>query len=103
MYIDEPIRKCLDDLAARTPTPGGGSAAALAASVGAGLMMMAANYTVGNPKYKDAEERLAAIMTKLERFGAELRDLIDKDVEAYKKLSKGMKVYKKDPSKLDEA
>lgn len=103
MYIDEPIRKYLDDLAAREPTPGGGSAAALAASVGASLMMMAANYTIGNPRYKDAEERLAALMTKLERFGRELRDLIDKDVEAYKKLSKAIKEYKKDPSKLDEA
>ena len=102
MYIDEPIRKYLDDLAARKPMPGGGSAAALSASIGASLMSMVANFTVGNPKYKDVEEKIARIMPKIERLGATLRDLIDKDVEAYNKLVKGMKEHGKDPSRMDE-
>ena len=102
MYINEPLRKYLDDLAARSPTPGGGSAAALAASLGVSLMMMAANFTIGNPKYKDVEGEAADLITKLSKFSLELRDLIDKDVEAYKKLSKGIKECRENATKLDE-
>lgn len=103
MYIDEPICKYLDDLAAKQPMPGGGSAAALSASIGASLLLMVANFTIGNPKYKSVEDKIAGIMPKIERFSAGLRDLIDGDVEAYNKLSRGIKQLKNDPSKLDEA
>ena len=102
MYIDGPIRKYLDDLAARKPMPGGGSAAALSASIGVSLMSMVVNYTIGNPKYKDVEDKMIGIKPKIEHFGLTLRDLIDKDVEAYNKLVKGMKEHGKDPSKMDE-
>jgi len=102
MYIDGPIRKYLDDLAAKKPAPGGGSAAALAASVGASLMCMVANYTVGNPKYKAVEEAAAAIYAKAENFRNRLMELIDEDVAAYGKLSKGIKEAAKDAARTEE-
>lgn len=81
MYIRESIETYLNDLAARKPAPGGGSAAALNASIGAALMSMAANYTDGTQdilkKTEDARKRLQA--------------LIDADIEAYGKLSKALK------------
>ncbi len=101
MYINEPIKKYLDDLAAKKPAPGGGSAAALAASIGVSLMSMVANYTVGNPKYKSAERNVADMLLKVERFNDELQAIIDKDVEAYNKLSKAMKEIKKDSQALE--
>ncbi len=119
MYIDKPLREYLDDLAAKKPAPGGGSAAALAAAIGAGLMSMVANYTVNNPKYKASQEKMAEILVKSENFRREFEGLVDKDVEAYKKLSmvrqgspstlsnvegsKAMKGLPIDLSKLDEA
>lgn len=103
MYINEPLKTYLDDLAAKSPSPGGGSAAALAASVASGLMLMVANYTIGNPKYKDAEASAADIMVRVQQFNAELYDLIDEDVTAYRKLSQQMKDPKKDPARLDQA
>ena len=66
MYLESPLKTYLDDLAAKKPAPGGGSAAALAASIGAGLISMVANYTVDNPRYKNVEEEAAAILTKSE-------------------------------------
>ncbi|MDD5428917.1 MAG: cyclodeaminase/cyclohydrolase family protein [Candidatus Omnitrophica bacterium] len=102
MYNDRPIRDYLNDLAARKPAPGGGSAAALSASIGAGLMSMVANYTVGNPKYKESEERAAQILKNAEEFRTRLQALVDKDVEAYEKLSAGMKGAAKDPAALDK-
>lgn len=91
MYIDGSVRSYLDDLAARKPAPGGGSAAALAAATGAALMSMVANYTIGNPKYKDAEKKAADILLRSENMREELEGLVDADVDAYGKLSRAMK------------
>ena len=102
MYINKSLKEYLDDLAAKQPAPGGGSAAALAASIGASLMSMVANYTVGNPKYKGVEEKIVSALMKVENFRAELEGLIDEDVEAYNRLSKGIKEFGKDSAKLDE-
>lgn len=101
MYLNRPIKEYLDDLAARVAAPGGGSAAALSACIGTGLMEMAANYTVGNVKYKDNEARIADILVKVEKFSQELQGLIDEDVAAYNKLSKAVKEFKDDPAKME--
>lgn len=91
MYIDKPIKEYLDDLGAKKPAPGGGSAAALMAATGTSLMMMTANFTVGKPKYKDVESKVIDILAKVKKFDSELRGLIDKDVEGYRKLSSALK------------
>jgi len=96
MYINKPLREYLDDLAARKPAPGGGSAAALGASIGAALLAMVLNYTAGNEKYKAVQEKAAAILAKVEDFRKELQRLIDEDASVYNKLSKAMKEAKRD-------
>ncbi len=101
MYDSGSIKDYLRDLSAKLPAPGGGSAAALSASIGASLMCMVANYTVHNPKYKDVEEKAADILVRAGNFRDELELLVDKDIEAYKKLSKLTK--ESDPAKLEEA
>ncbi len=101
MYLDKPMKAYLDDLSARKPAPGGGSASALSASVGTALMEMVANYTVGNVRYKKNEANIADILVKVEKFREELQNLIDEDVTAYAKLAEGVKEFKKDYAKLD--
>jgi formiminotetrahydrofolate cyclodeaminase len=44
--LDQPLRGFLDELAARTPTPGGGGAAAVTGALAAGLVAMAARFSV---------------------------------------------------------
>ena len=90
MYIKGSIESYLNDLSARKPAPGGGSAAALNAAIGAGLMSMVANYTDG----------AQGVLKKTEKARKRLQVLIDADIEAYGKLSKAMKECK-DPAKLD--
>ena len=101
MYLDKPIKEYLDDLGAKKPAPGGGSAAALGASIGASLMEMVANYTIGNAKYKKNEADIADILVKTEKFKDELQNLIDADAIAYNRLAEGIKEFKKDASELD--
>jgi len=84
MYKDESLKKYLDDLAARLPAPGGGSAAAMTAAMGAALISMVANFTVGKPKYAQHEQEIKGILEKSEKLRAEFTELVDRDVEAYK-------------------
>ncbi|MBM3249349.1 MAG: cyclodeaminase/cyclohydrolase family protein [Candidatus Omnitrophica bacterium] len=84
MYKDESLKKYLDDLAAKLPAPGGGSAAAFNAALGTGLISMVINFTLGKPKYAEYEEELTVLLEKSERLRAEFLKLVDLDVTAYK-------------------
>jgi len=83
LYKNETIKKYLDDLAAKLPAPGGGSAAALNAALGAGLLSMVANFTVGKPKYAKYESDLKKILVNSEKLRAEFLNLVDMDIAAY--------------------
>ncbi len=101
MYIDKSIKVYLDDLAAKKPTPGGGSAAALSAAIGAGLISMVVNYTIANPAYKISQDKIADILVRAENYRLELEALIDEDIEAYNKLSEGLKISGKEDGKVE--
>jgi len=83
-YQNANLKKYLDDLAARLPAPGGGSAAALSAALGAALISMVVNFTLGKPRYAQYEKELKVILDKSERLRAEFLDLVDLDVAAYR-------------------
>jgi len=82
-YKDETLKKYLDDLAAKLRAPGGGSAAALTAGLGASLISMVVNFTIGKPKYASFEEELKTILEKSEKLKEEFLRLVDLDVVAY--------------------
>lgn len=83
-YKLKSLKQYLDDLAARLPAPGGGSAAALTASVGTALISMVVNFTLGKEKYAKYEKELKTILAKSEKLRAEFLRLVDLDVIAYK-------------------
>jgi formiminotetrahydrofolate cyclodeaminase len=70
-------------LAAGTPTPGGGSAAALAGSLGASLVAMVCALTVGREGYREHDEALRSIAGRAENLRRELLALVDRDAAAY--------------------
>ncbi|MFA5063683.1 MAG: cyclodeaminase/cyclohydrolase family protein [Candidatus Omnitrophota bacterium] len=83
MYKDQSLKKYLDDLAARLAAPGGGSAAAFGAAMGAALISMVVNFTLGKPKYAKYENELKNILHKSEKLKEEFLRLTDLDVIAY--------------------
>ena len=101
MYINESINKYLNDLAARQPTPGGGSAAALAGALGAALLEMVCNFTAGNKKYKDVEALVNGHMASLKQIREEFMALIDEDVKVYSNIRAAFKT--KDEKIIDKA
>jgi len=76
-FLDRPVRGFLDQLAARTPTPGGGGAAAVTGAMAAGLAAMAARFSARQlPEAGD----LASRADELRRRAA---DLAEADARAY--------------------
>jgi methenyltetrahydrofolate cyclohydrolase len=73
----------LDDLASERPTPGGGGAAAVSGAIGAALVSMVANLTIGKKNYEAVREDLEAVDAKAEALRAELIRAIDEDIVAF--------------------
>jgi len=82
-YKEQTLKKYLDDLAAKMPAPGGGSASALSAALGVSLVSMVINFTIGKPKYAKYEGELRELLEKSEKLREEFLRLVDLDVVAY--------------------
>ncbi len=91
-YVEGSIKGFLDKLATSSPEPGGGSVAALAGALGAGLVSMVANLTLGKEKYADVEDRVQLLLAEAEEVRAFLQDLVQSDTEAYAAVSAAMKL-----------
>jgi formiminotetrahydrofolate cyclodeaminase len=83
MTTHSSIQTFLDDLASERPTPGGGGAAALCGAIGAALVSMVANLTIGKKNYEAVSEDLEAVNAKAVALRAELFHAIDEDVAAF--------------------
>ena len=82
----ETIGKFLDELASDAPTPGGGGAAALAGAMGAALVSMVCNLTIGKKNYEAVSDDLKKTLARAEELRAELTKGIDEDVVAFNTL-----------------
>ncbi|MCP4649385.1 MAG: cyclodeaminase/cyclohydrolase family protein [PVC group bacterium] len=94
MYIQKPLKKYIDDLASGKVAPGGGSASALAASLGIALSSMVANFTVGNVKYKKNQTRIKTLLKRNELIRKKISMLVDLDIVVYLKLNEVLKLPK---------
>ncbi|MBU4490404.1 MAG: cyclodeaminase/cyclohydrolase family protein [Actinobacteria bacterium] len=92
MYLEGSILGFMDKLAGSSPEPGGGAASALAAAVGAALVSMVANLTVGKEKYSDVQDRIRDLLVSSEEVRGLLQGLVQEDTEVYGVLSKAFKM-----------
>ena len=86
MIKDKTIQIFLDELASKSSTPGGGSAAAIIGAMGAALISMVANFTVGKKNYEAVEDEVRAILARSEKLRARLTDMIKADVDVFNKV-----------------
>ncbi len=84
----------LGELASDSPTPGGGSVAALCGARGAALNSMVANLTIGKKKYADVEEEMKEALAGAETLRLELTQMIDEDAAAFNKFMAALKMPK---------
>jgi formiminotetrahydrofolate cyclodeaminase len=92
MLTEKSVNTFLDELASSAPAPGGGSAAALGAAIGAALLSMVANLTVGKKKYADVQDDILRILNRSEALRRRCVELLESDVAAYTKVSKAYKM-----------
>jgi methenyltetrahydrofolate cyclohydrolase len=83
MVKDNTIELFLEDLASQKGTPGGGTAAAVIGAIGAALVSMVCNLTIGKTQYRDVEEELKSVLTKAEELRRDLSEMIEEDVQAF--------------------
>jgi formiminotetrahydrofolate cyclodeaminase len=84
----------LDRFASSDPTPGGGSAAALAGALAAALVEMVANLPKTRTGASDERERLDAAKAAARKAGARLRQLVDLDTAAYNAVTAAYRLPK---------
>jgi formiminotetrahydrofolate cyclodeaminase len=90
--IDKPVTNFLDELASNAPAPGGGSVAALGGSLGAALISMVCNLTLGKKGYEDVQGEIEDLLAQSEALRQHMAGLLEEDVAAYTTYSKAAKM-----------
>ena len=80
---DTAIEPFLDQLASSAATPGGGSAAAIIGAMGAALVGMVCNLTIGKKKYAEVEAEMQDVLAKSDALRRKLTSMIQDDVKAF--------------------
>lgn len=91
----------LDQLAAGTATPGGGSAAAQAGAMAAALVAMVGRLTVGKKKYADAEAEAQRMVSEAETLRERLTAAVEQDAQAFEAVLAAMRLPKDDEQRRE--
>jgi glutamate formiminotransferase/formiminotetrahydrofolate cyclodeaminase len=88
------VRGLVDVLSTASPTPGGGSVAALCGSLGAALAAMVGNLTVGKKGYEDQDEQMRRVAVAGQALKDRLMVAVDHDSAAYDAFISAMRLPK---------
>lgn len=90
--FDASVTTFLDSLASGSPAPGGGGASALGGAMGAALVSMVCNLTIGKPRFAEVEAEMRDTLDRAEALRHELQELAEADVAAFNRLSVSYKL-----------
>ena len=96
-FTAKTVDQFLDALASSEPVPGGGSGAALAGALAAGLLSMVCNLTIGKKGYEGVQADLEAILARSEAIRRELPDLLQADTQVYGAVMEAYRLPRKSP------
>ena len=89
------MRNYLEKLASDAPTPGGGSASAMAGALAASLASMVANLTIGKEKFKEHEAENIALEKEATALREKMLALSDEDAKVFQAFMACYKLPKK--------
>lgn len=84
--IDQSLHTFCTQLAGASPTPGGGSAAALAGALAASLCAMTARLTAGKKAYQNVWSEMESLCAEADALAEKLLALVERDTEAYNRV-----------------
>lgn len=96
---DEPLaslstRELIEEVAARSSAPGGGSVSAVIAALGAGLGAMVAKLTYGVRKFEEVQPEMEKAIPVLHELTQKLIPMIDRDTSAFNEYMDGIRMPK---------
>lgn len=94
MLAEMDLRAFVKELASESPAPGGGSVAALSGALGAGLVSMVCNLTIGKKGYEAYEAIMTDARAQADNLYTSLLERIDKDTDAFNKVMAAFKMEK---------
>lgn len=90
--IDLSFQKLVESLAAKTPTPGGGAAAALSACMGTALFLMVVRFSRGKKANVAREDDLARVEALLQGHLLRLLPMAERDCRSFDQVSHAYKM-----------
>lgn len=90
----------LDELASGNATPGGGAGAAISGAMGAALLSMVANLTIGRKKFADVDEEMQRICTRTEEIRAEMTNLAQLDQHVFERVMGAYRMPKESETQI---
>lgn len=95
--VSMPVTEFVDECSTESPTPGGGSVAALAGSLAAALAAMVANLTQGKKKFASVHDEMVSTAVKGQELKKEMVSAVDRDTEAFDKVMAAFRLPKGTP------
>ncbi len=92
MLAELTIKEFLEKTASGSPIPGGGSVAALSASLAASLTEMVARLTIGKEGYEAVQDEMKTVAQEASKLKLKLVQAIDDDSNAYNDLMSAIKL-----------
>jgi len=93
------IERFLAESASAAPTPGGGSVAAYVGALGASMVCMVANLTIGKEKYKEVQGEVTEILQQAQSCLTDLQVGLTQDIQVFNQF---MDVFKLPKETEDE-
>ena len=85
--VDQTLESFSGLLASASPTPGGGTCAALSAALGVSFILMVSRITAEKPEFTDVGDRLRRIAGEAEGLRRFFLRLVDEDSAAYERFA----------------
>lgn len=92
MSNDRSFEDLLAEISSESPAPGGGSVSALSGCLGAALVSMVCNLSIGKKRFKDVENELKEVLSETMTLKRELFDLSKKDIQAFNEVMIALKM-----------
>jgi len=89
------VRDFIGEIGSRSSAPGGGSASAAIAAIGAGLGAMVAKLTYGVRRFEDVQSYMAEAIPQLHKLTRQLIPIIDADTSAFNEYMEGLRMPKR--------
>lgn len=98
--LEKPCTVFLAELASKSPTPGGGGAAALVGATAAALTSMVANLTLGKEKYASVERKIRPILISAEILRTRMEALVTADAAVFKGFMRAYRLPHATPEEI---